>query len=104
MNTGFPPAAARLVRHADGRCSISGALTIAGCAALWRELELAGALREATQADLSAVEAADSAGLALLVAWRAERRRAGGELRFDAVPDRVLALARLTDAESLLSG
>ena len=100
------PAAApvRLVPGSGGRCALVGALTIAGCAALWDELATAGALRNTTQADLSGVDAADSAGLALLIAWRAECRQAGGDLRFDAVPGRLLALAQLTGAEALLTG
>ncbi len=86
----------------DGRCAVSGALGFATVSGFWRELEAGGWLKSAQTVDLSAVTSADSAGLALLIAWRAARRRAGGTLRFEAVPERLQALARLTDAQSLL--
>ncbi len=54
-----------------GDASLSGELTFATVPQLWRDLERGGLLRSATVADLSAVSDADSAGLALLVAWRA---------------------------------
>jgi phospholipid transport system transporter-binding protein len=86
----------------NGECVVSGALTFRSCDALWAALEAGGALHSARQADLSGVDAADSAGLALLLAWRAARIGAGGDLRFDSVPQRVRLLARLTGAEALL--
>jgi hypothetical protein len=38
-----------------------------------------------------------------LIAWRAAASAEGGVLKFVAVPERLLALARLTEAESLLA-
>jgi phospholipid transport system transporter-binding protein len=93
---------ARLRDAGNGACEVSGPLTFSSCDALWRALESGGALRSARSADLSGVDGADSAGLALLLAWRAARIEAGGDLQFEAVPQRLRLLARLTGAEALI--
>jgi len=92
----------QLADHGQGRCSLSGSLTLESVPWLWKELETAGLLKQARSADLSGIAAADSVGLALLVAWKAQCRREGGDLAFNAVPAKLLALAALTDAQPLL--
>lgn len=92
----------QLSDRGDGRCEVSGALTIESAAWLWKEMETLGLLTRAREADLTAVADADSAGLALLVAWKAACRKAGSDLTFIGVPARVRALAALTDAGALL--
>jgi phospholipid transport system transporter-binding protein len=85
----------------QGRCSLAGALTLESAPWLWKELQ-AGLLFSAREADLSGINAADSAGLALLLAWKAHCRKHGGELTFSGVPPTVTALAALTGAQALL--
>lgn len=97
-------ATAQLAEKADGRCAVSGALTFETVPWLWQQLRAGSWLDRAREADLSGVTAADSAGLALLIAWRAATLAGGGTLKFGSVPGRLLALARLTDAEALLQG
>ena len=54
------------------------------------------------EVDLSAVATADSAGLAVLLAW-VERARASGQvLKFSALPEQLLAIARVCGVESML--
>jgi len=96
-------ATAQLAERGDGRCVLSGALTLETVPWLWRQLEAGPLLRAARSAELSGVTDSDSAGLALLVTWRASCKGAGAELRFENVPEQLLALARLTDAQSLLA-
>lgn len=96
-------ATAQLAEKGEGCCAISGELTFATAPWLWQQLREGAWLKKAREVDLSGVTTADSAGLALLVAWRAAAGADGGGLRFQAVPERLLALARLTDAEALLS-
>lgn len=67
-------------------------------------LVLIAAAREELTLDLSAVPAVDSAGLALLVEWLARARAAGKRLRYTQPPTALLALARLSDVETLLTG
>ena len=96
-------ATAQLAEKGEGRCAISGALTFETAPWLWQQLREGSWLGRAREADLSGVSNSDSAGLALLIAWRAAVVTAGGGLKFQSVPERLLALARLTDAEALLS-
>jgi phospholipid transport system transporter-binding protein len=92
----------QLTANGTGRCAVTGVLTLETAPVLWQQLQAAGLLGSAGEADLSGVTDADSAGLALLVAWRGYRLAAGGNLGFSGVPARVLALARLTSAEAAL--
>ncbi|MBK9252980.1 MAG: STAS domain-containing protein [Proteobacteria bacterium] len=96
-------ATAQLAEKGEGRCALSGALTFDTAAWIWQQLQDGLWLGRARHADLSGITDADSAGLALLIAWRAAASAEGGELKFEAVPERLLALARLTEAESLLA-
>jgi phospholipid transport system transporter-binding protein len=91
-----------LAAMGEGRCAITGVLTLETAPELWKQLKAGGLLRSARQADLSGVSDADSAGLALLVAWRGHCLAAGGSLGFLGLPARLLALARLTSAEAAL--
>lgn len=53
--------------------------------------------------DLAGVPAVDSAGLALLIDWLAVARAAHKRLRYVRAPQALVALARLSDVESLLT-
>jgi len=88
-------------RDADGGLRLSGTLDFDGVAALWPRLRphCAGAAR----IDLGAVNGADSAGLALLVACLREAARAGGAPRFVNVPAQLRDMARLGDLDGLLA-
>ena len=52
--------------------------------------------------DLAALESADSATLAVLIAWSAAARKRGTALRYLRAPQGLRNLARLADVESLL--
>lgn len=52
--------------------------------------------------DLAGLDGADSATLAILLAWSAHARRNGAGLRYTNMPDDLGALARLADATVLL--
>lgn len=96
-------ATVQLAERGEGRCALTGALTLETAGWLWEQLRAGGLLHAARAADLSGVTDADSAGLALLIAWRAGCRAGGGDLAFGAVPERIQALARLTGAQVLLA-
>jgi phospholipid transport system transporter-binding protein len=93
----------QLADRGQGRCVLSGALTLPNLPWLWKELETTGLLAGAREVDLSGVQEADSAGLALLMAWKAYCLKQGGDLAFHAVPQKLLALAKLTGAETALA-
>lgn len=96
------PESVQLAARGEGRCSVSGVLTLETAPALWKQLKADGLLGSAREADLSGVTDADSAGLALLVAWRGHCLAAGGSLGFQGLPPRIVALARLTSADAAL--
>lgn len=52
--------------------------------------------------DLARVTSADSAGLAVLIEWLAAVSERGGALRFESVPEQLVAIARISDLDGLL--
>ena len=89
-------------RVADGRLEASGAL---GYESAGRALPGGLALIERDKPctiDLSRVTEADSAGLAVLVEWLATARARGATIRYEGIPAQILAVARISDLESLL--
>ncbi len=53
--------------------------------------------------DLGGITRVDSAGLALLLEWLRQARADGRTVVFQSVPDKLLAIARLSDVEGLLT-
>jgi phospholipid transport system transporter-binding protein len=53
--------------------------------------------------DLSGVTESDSAGLALLLEWVTWANHTVREIRFSGMPERVLAIARTTEVDGLLT-
>jgi phospholipid transport system transporter-binding protein len=94
--------AAKLTASGEGRCSVSGHLTLETAAGLWQQLKAGGLLAGAREADLLGVTDADSAGLAMLLAWRSQCLAAGNSLALHNLPPRIVALAQLTGAEAAL--
>ena len=64
-----------------------------------RELLAAG---RAWTVDLGGVTAGDSAGVAVLVEWLSEARARGASVAYEAVPSQMLAIARISELDSLL--
>jgi phospholipid transport system transporter-binding protein len=53
--------------------------------------------------DLSGVTMSDSAGLALLLEWVTWANHTVREIRFSGMPERVLAIAKTTEVDALLT-
>jgi phospholipid transport system transporter-binding protein len=53
--------------------------------------------------DLKDVSAGDSAGLAVLIEWLAAARARGARLRYAAIPAQIMAVARISDLDELLT-
>jgi phospholipid transport system transporter-binding protein len=62
--------------------------------------EFAG--KPAVEIDLSGVEGADSAGLAVLLTWVARAQQARQRLSYAALPPQLRAIARVCSVEALL--
>ncbi len=90
-------------RVADGRLEASGVL---GYVTAGRALPTGLALiprGSSCTIDLSRVTEADSAGLAVLVEWLATAKSRGTVIRYQCIPAQILAVARISDLESLLT-
>lgn len=54
------------------------------------------------EVDLSQVNDADSAGLALLLEWKAQANKHGGSINFVGIPKSLLAIAQTTEVGDLI--
>lgn len=89
-----------------GRAAVSGPLTFASVGALAKSAAglLSSQSEQRLEVDLEGVSGVDSAGLALLIGWLADARAAGISMSYRSVPDRLLAIARISDIDALLTG
>ena len=86
------------VLQAGGALSFATARTARAAGIAMLATAAAGPL----QIDCSAVSPADSAGLAVLLEWLGVAKRAGRSLRYTQLPEGLLALARISEADPLL--
>ena len=70
---------------------------------LQRSYELFSTVQE-LEVDLSRVEHADSAGLALVLEWMAQAAERNAKIVFIGIPEPMISIARLCQVESLLEG
>jgi phospholipid transport system transporter-binding protein len=86
-----------------GLFALSGEMSFATVERILQESE--PSLEEHTQIeiDLSGVTVSDSAGLALLLEWVTWANHTVREIRFAGIPERVLAIAKTTEVDGLLT-
>ena len=90
--------------HQPGSAKFTGALTFKSTPALYRETEnLFHGNAPVSSIDLSGVSSVDSAGLALLLEWKATQRPTTRSLRIINAPSALMSLALLSDAVELLN-
>ncbi|MBT8068465.1 MAG: STAS domain-containing protein [Gammaproteobacteria bacterium] len=87
----------------DGRFSLSGEMNFDTAERILKESEDLFEDHTQLEIDLSGVTDSDSAGLALLLEWVTWANHTVREIRFTGMPERVLAIARTTEVERLLS-
>jgi phospholipid transport system transporter-binding protein len=92
-----------LRNNGEGRFSLTGEMSFETAERILQASE--GLFDQHTQleVDLSGVTLADSAGLALLLEWITWANHTVREIRFLEMPERVLAIARTTEVDSLLT-
>jgi phospholipid transport system transporter-binding protein len=90
---------------ASGRIAVTGELTFATAreARQLGTLVLEGSRADRLVVDLAAVSRADSAGLAVLLDWLAWGRRASRPVRLENPPASLVAIARISEVDGLLS-
>jgi phospholipid transport system transporter-binding protein len=88
--------------HGEGRFSLSGRMSFDTAGAILRESEELFEQHTLLTVDLGGVTHTDSAGLALLLEWITWANHTVREIRFDDMPEKILAIARTTEVDSLL--
>jgi phospholipid transport system transporter-binding protein len=85
-----------------GTLRVSGAISFGNAARALTQVPQAPRAGAAMDIDLAALENADSATLAVLIAWAAAINKRGATLHYRRAPQGLRNLARLCDVEGLL--
>lgn len=94
-----------LVAIAPGRLALRGDLDF-DSAVIAHQAGLAFFSRSSTREwtiDCSGLAHANSAALAVLLDWLGAMHRAGGALRYEGLPERVRAIAEISEVDGLLA-
>ncbi len=89
--------------HGEGRFALNGEMTFETAERILWESEEPFEEHTQLEIDLSGVTASDSAGLALLLEWVTWANHTVREVRFTGLPERVMAIAKTTEVEGLLT-
>ncbi len=87
----------------EGRFVLNGDMTFKTVERILEDGEDLFEAHTRLEIDLSGIAKADSAGLALLLEWITWANHTVREIRFTGMPERVLAIARTTEVEALLT-
>lgn len=87
----------------EGRFALSGEMSFDTAERILKESEEPFEEHTQLEIDLAGVTLSDSAGLALLLEWVTWANHTVREIRFTGMPDRVLAIAKTTEVEGLLT-
>ena len=86
----------------DGRFVLTGDMSFETAERILRESEEPFEHHTRIEVDLSGVEKADSAGLALMLEWITWANHTVREIRFKDMPERIVAIAKTTEVDHLL--
>lgn len=92
-----------LEERGDGCFALSGEMSFETAEQILQASEKPFDEHTQLEIDLSGVTLSDSAGLALLLEWVTWANHTVREIRFSDMPDRILAIARTTEVEALLT-
>lgn len=87
----------------DGKFAVSGDVTFDTAEKILKAAEAAFEDHTQLDIDLAGVTASDSAGLALLLEWVTWANHSVREISFENIPDKILAIAKTTEVEPLLT-
>jgi phospholipid transport system transporter-binding protein len=87
----------------EGRFALSGEMNFDTAEKILRASEVPFEEHTQLEIDLSEVTDSDSAGLALLLEWVTWANHSVREIRFTDIPETILAIARTTEVEPLLT-
>ena len=92
-----------LIDQGEGRFALNGSMTFSTAGEILKDSERPFEDHTQIEVDLSGVTRTDSAGLALLLEWITWANHTVREIRFVGVPDKIDAIARVTEVEGLLT-
>ncbi len=87
----------------DGRFVLTGDMSFETAEKILRKSDGLFEQHTRIEVDLSGVEKADSAGLALLLEWITWANHTVREIHYIGMPDRILAIAKTTEVDHLLN-
>lgn len=87
----------------DGNFEVSGDMSFETAEQILRVSQRVFAQHENVRVDMSAVEKADSAGLALLLEWMSWEKQGLSKFDFVSIPTSVLAIAHTAELKDLVS-
>lgn len=87
----------------EGRFALSGEMTFETAERILKESEDPFEEHSQLEIDLSGVTDSDSAGLALLLEWVTWANHTVREIRFAGMPERIMAIAKTTEVDRLLT-
>jgi phospholipid transport system transporter-binding protein len=87
----------------DGHFTLSGEMSFDTAERILEASEQPFEEHTRLEIDLSGVTLSDSAGLALLLEWVTWANHTVREIRFSGMPERVLAIAKTTEVDALLT-
>lgn len=93
------------IERENGNWNLSGPLTLEAAGSLLQESGswLASATADGLVVDLAGVTEVDSAAVALLLEWQRASVQRGSRLTIRSAPERLRAIARISDLEGLLN-
>ena len=86
----------------EGKFALQGDMSFDTANTILRDSESQFARHASLDIDLSGVKRADSAGLALLLEWIAQARSRSADIRFQGIPDSLLAIAKTCEVDELI--
>jgi phospholipid transport system transporter-binding protein len=87
----------------DGCFAVSGEMTFDTAERILKASEDPFEEHSQLEIDLSGVTVSDSAGLALLLEWVTWANHTVREIRFSGMPERIMAIAKTTEVDKLLT-
>ena len=86
-----------------GRFAIHGDLTFESATSVLEQSRTLFAENESILVDMTGVEDADSAGLALLIEWLSWASKAAREITYENVPEEITAIAEISEVSNLIN-
>ncbi len=92
----------KLQRMGNGHYRLRGELDYESVPVVWRVGLDTFAADEAVEIDLERISRSNSAGLALLIEWQREMKKAGKTITYTNMPAQMLAIARASSLDQIL--